>query len=251
MSVDFITFCHPPKYAEKLHRPGVLRGMIESHEHEFDSVVVVHQRCKAEDYQPFDLVCKTVDLPASEFDDLLMRREVNPDNQHADKLSHGLGGAHYWKYHLVNHLRGLEVSSSDFIVFADCDTFIKSQPPDRTWIEEGVYLLNAYPHILIVGPGDGGETGAGMGEGGWLPNRVRLTQNVSQQLFICRGSQFRNEVDFDVEWDGNFNAPGGPFPEYYNMAEGRLWRYMRKMGLWRAVLPDRYRYWHDTNWGGS
>ena len=30
MTVAFVTFCHPPRYAEKLHRPGVLKQIRES-----------------------------------------------------------------------------------------------------------------------------------------------------------------------------------------------------------------------------
>ena len=246
-TVAFITFVHPPRYVKRLHNPGVLRTMVESHDYPFDDIVVIHQRCKAEDYPVFDLECRTVDLPSNEFNDLLQRNGVNPHNPRAEELSHGPSGAHYYKHHLVNHLRGSEVTTSDYIVFADCDTFIKNQPPDRSWVEEGIYLLNAYPHILIVGPGDGGEAG-GMGEGGKLPNGARLTRNVSQQLFICRGEQFRNEIDFDVPWDGDYWAPGGPFREWYVMMEGRLGMYMRKVDAWRAILPDRWRYWHFSQW---
>lgn len=252
MTVAFVTFVHPPRYVEKLHRSGVLRAMVESHRHAFDDVVVVHQRCRAADYPAFGYPCRTVDLPDEEIDNVLRRRGVDPDDQRANELSHGPSGAHFWKFHLANHLLGAEITDSRYIVFADCDTHMKDQPPERSWIEEGIYLLDAYPHILIVGPGDGGEAGGSMGEGGWLPNRARLTQNVSQQLFVCRGEQFRYEIDFDVPWDGKFDAPGGPMQEYYaGMCEGKMWLYMRKMGMWRAILPDRWRYWHDSYWGND
>jgi len=247
--VAFCTYCHPPSYSEKLHRPGVLRTIVESHQYPFSDVVVIHQKCKAADYAPFDYPCRTIDLPRSEFDPLLLRFGINPVNPRSEKLSHGEGAAHWWKAHCVNLLKAAEATTSDYIVFADCDTVIKSQPPDRSWIEEGIYLLDAYPHILIVGPGDGGEAGGGMGEGGRLPNGTRLTRNVSQQLFICRGPEFRHEVNFDVPWDGKFDAPGGPMQEYYaGMLEGKLWLYMRESDQWRAVLPDKWRYWHFSQW---
>jgi len=251
VTVDFITFCHPPRYAEKLHRPGVLRGMIESHQYPFDDMVVIHHKCRVADYPPFDYPCRSVDLPREEFAPLLLRFGVNPDQPRAEELSHGEGAAHWWQAHLVNQLRGAEVTYSDYIVFADCDTYIKEQPSDRTWIEEGISLLEEHPEILIVGPGDGGQQG-GLREGGTFPNGTRLTRNVSQQLFICRGDQFRHEIDFDVSWDGKFDAPGGPMQEYYaGMLEGKLWLYMRKVDMWRAVLPDKWRYWHDSYWGDS
>ena len=115
-------------------------------------------------------------------------------------------------------------------------------------MEEGIYLLDAYPHVLIVSPGDGGETGGSCAEGGWL-GRARLTRNVSQQLFICRGDEFRRKVNYDVHWDGKMDAPGGPFQEYYGgLLEGRLWLYMRESGQWRAILSDRWRFWHFSQW---
>lgn len=247
MTIALCTFCHPPHYVEKLHRPSVLRKMVESHATDFDSVVVIHQRCRAQDYAPFDIPCRTVDLPEKEFDGLLIRFNVNPINPYADEISHGPGGAHYWRHHLVNHLRGLEVTDTDYVVFADCDTRIVGQPGGRTWIQEGIYLLEAYPHVLVVSPGDGGEAGGGMAEGGKLPNGARLTRNMSQQLFLCRGNQFRREVNFDVPWDRKYNAPGGPLQEWYVMGEGRIGRYMDQSGTWRAVLPDKWRYWHESN----
>lgn len=248
VSVAFCTYCHPQAYVKKLHKPGVLSGIVESHQYKFDDVVVVHQKCKASDYQPIDYPCRTVDLPREEFDPLLLRFGINPDNQRAEETTHGEGAAHWWKAHVVNLIKSAEVTTTDYIVLADCDTFIKSQPPDRTWIDEGIYLLDAYPHVLIVGPGDGAENG-GPGEGGKLPNGARLTRNVSQQLFLCRGEQFRKEINFDLPWDGECWAPGGPFIEWYTMMEGRLGMYMRESGTWRAVLPDRFRYWHTGEWG--
>ena len=242
MTTAFVTFCHPPHYVKRLHLPGVLRAIVESHGYRFDDVVVVHQRCRAADYPVMDYGCRTVDLPESEFVTLLIHFGVNPDNPRGDELTHGPGGKHFWRYHLCNHLKGLEVTDSDYVVFADCDTYIKSQPPDRSWVDEGIAILERHPQVLIVSPGDGGHMHEAL-----LPE-ARLTQNVSQQLFLCRGEQFRRHVDFDVAWDGEMNAPGGPFQEFYEMLEGRLWRYMRQTGTWRAILPDRWRYWHDSYW---
>jgi len=248
VTIAFCTYCHPQKYSEMLHRPDVLRQIVESHQYPFSDIVVIHQKCKAQDYQPFDYPCRTIDLPRSEFDPLLLRFKINPVNPRAEELSHGEGAAHWWKAHVVNLLRAAEVTDSDYVVFADCDTKMVSQPEGRSWIEEAIYLLDAYPHVLIVGPGDGGEAGGTCAEGGWLPGGTRLTRNVSQQLFICRGDEFRREVNFDVPWDGKFDAPGGPMAEFYVMLEGRLSLYMRESNQWRAILPDRWRYWHNSFW---
>lgn len=248
-SISFITFCHPPRYVEKLHQPGVLRAMVESHGWQFDDVVVVHNQCRTEDYPPFDYPCRTVDLPREEFEPLLKRWNVNPDNAEAERLTHGEGAAHWWVVHVVNHLCGLENTDSEFIVFADCDTHIKDQP--WSWISVATGVLRNRSDVLIVSPGDGGQNG-GPGEGGQWHDGTRLTRNVSQQLFACRAAEFRDDVDFDVPWSGRFDAPGGPFQEYYFLLEGRLGRYMQeRSGQWRAILPDRFRYWHDSFWAND
>lgn len=248
MSVAFITFAHPPRYIKRLHDPGVLREMVESHRFSFDEVIVVHNQCRAEDYPAFDYPCRSVDLPRIQFDGLLARWGVDPHNERFHELTHGEGAAHWYVVHTVNHLCGLENTSADFIVFADCDTRMKSQPPNESWIDYGIQILDMRPDVLIVSPGDGAENG-GPGEGGRILDNVRLTRNVSQQLFICRGEEFRKDVDFDVPWNGLFDGPGGPMGEWYAMLEGRLGRYMQeRSGQWRAILPDRYRYWHNSYW---
>lgn len=246
MSVAFITFAHPPRYVKRLHEPGVLRSMVESHQWAFDDVVVIHNQCKAEDYPPLDYPCRTVDLPRAEFEPLLRRWHVNPDNPDAERLTHGEGAAHWWVVHNVNHLRGLEVTDTEFVVFADCDTKIIRQP--SSWIALGISILRNKPEVLIVSPGDGGQEG-GPAEGGKWPDGTRLTRNVSQQLFLCRAEEFKTKVDFDVPWNKEFDAPWGPFAEYYFLAEGRLGRYMtERSGQWRAVLPNAWRYWHNSYW---
>ena len=251
MSVTFCTFCHPPKYVSKLHRPGVLEAIVASHQWSFDEVIVIHNQCKAGDYRGFDLPCKTVDLPREEFDPLLERWDVDPDDAHCDEITHGEGAAHWWKVHVVNHLKGLEVANSDYIVFADCDTHMRRQPPGQPWIQVGIAILQNRPDVLIVSPGDGGQAGGSMAEGGQWSDGTRLTRNVSQQLFLCRAEEFKNTVNFDVEWDHQRNAPGGPFQEFYCLLEGRLWRHMRETGTWRAILPDAFRYWHNSYWGND
>ena len=252
MSVAFITFCHPPRYVSKLHQPGVLRAMVRTHQWLFDDVVVIHNQCKAGDYQPFDVPCRTVDLPREEFEPLLRRWNVNPDNEDAERLTHGEGAAHWWVVHNVNHYSGLENTDTEYIVFADCDTHMRRQPEGQSWIGVGIAILQNRPDVLIVSPGDGGQVGGATAEGGQWSDGTRLTRNVSQQLFLCRGEQFRDEINFDVPWDGKFDAPGGPMQEYYaGMLEGKLWLYMRETGTWRAILPDAFRYWHDSFWGSD
>lgn len=246
MSVALISFCHPPRYSKRLHDSGILQSIVESHNFTFDEVIVIHNQCRAKDYPAFDYPCRTVDLPREAFDPLLLRFGVEPFNARAEELTHGEGAAHWWKVHVVNHLCGLENTTAKFIVFADCDTRMVSQP-SQSWIDKGISILDSQPQVLIVSPGDGGQQG-GMGEGGRDPDGTRFTRNVSQQLFLCRGDEFRRTVNFDVPWNGKFDAPGGPFQEFYFLAEGRLSRYMEQTGQWRAILPDVWRYYHNSYW---
>lgn len=240
MTVDLITFCCP-KDIHRLHAPGVLENLVNSHRHPFDSVIVVHQRCKGIQYRPFDYPCRIVE--SESHPDILAEFGLPDHDEDAEWYTHGPSAAHYWKWHVINHLIGLKESKADYVAFSDCDCVIRDSPPDRSWIEEGVGILQRYSDVLIVGPGDGGQMMEAR-----IPE-ARLTQNVSQQVFLCERKRLKN-IEWNVPWNWEFLAPGEPFQEYYYMVEGRIWRYIHKHELWRAVLPDTFRYWHgwDRPW---
>ena len=237
MTVDFITFCCP-KDIHKLHEPGYLKAITTSHQFAFDNILVVHQRCQGMEYipfKPFGIPIWT--LESESYPDILKEHGMSEDDPGAASLSSGPNSAHWWVNHTINHLIGLKESHADYIVFSDCDCTIKESDPTRSWIEEGIYLLQRHPDILIVSPGDGGQMAERRIDG------ARLTQNVSQQTFLCHRHTFRH-VDFNIPWNWEVLAPGGPMREYYAMLEGRIWRWMHKHNLWRAILTDKWRYWH-------
>lgn len=233
MNVDLITFCCP-KDIHKLHAPGVLESIVDSHGAAFREIIVVHQRCRGIPYSVDATFAKVVE--SEDYPNILSEFGVPEDDLIADKYTHGPSGPHYWKYHVMNHLIGLKESRAEYIVFSDCDCNIIVSP-ERSWVAEGISILNSHPEVLIVSPGDGGSISEGR-----IPE-ARLTKNVSQQLFLCRRSQFC-AMDFDAPWNGEFDCIGGPFPEYYFMLEGRIWRWLLATHSWRAILPDTWRYWH-------
>jgi hypothetical protein len=143
----------------------------------------------------------------------------------------------------LNHLIVLNEATSDYIVFSDCDCLIKHSDPERSWVEEAIDILAHHPEVYIVGPGDGGH----MHEAKLEDGRARLTQNVSQQLFVTERERFA-QTEFDIPWNWEHLAPGAPMQEYYWMLEGRIWRHLDKHNLWRAILPDKWRYWHYSIW---
>lgn len=243
MKVDFITFCHPKDY-HRLYANTWLIDMIASHKMHFDTVRIVHQRCEGIDMpRPpsiSDLNCNALHIiPSESHPNILIEFGLPENDLIADKWTHGPTGPHYWKNHNTNHLTGLKVSDADYIVFSDSDCTIKSHDPDQNWIRTGIEILQRYPEVLIVSPGDGGM----MAEAN-LPNGYRVTQNISQQLFLCSRKRLKG-IDFNIPWNWEFLAPGGPFQEYYYLLEGRMWRYMHKNSLWRCIVPDYVaRYWH-------
>lgn len=244
-NVDFITFCHPGDI-HRLYHETWLSDMVNSHEYQFDNIRIVHQRC---DYY-------SADIPASfEFEyifhpissthhpNILSEFGLPEQDEIADHYTHGPTALHYWKWHVINHLIGLKVSAAKYIVFSDNDCLIRKQINvedfGANWIGEGIRMLEKYPEILIVSPGDGATMFEAQTREGY-----RLTQNVSQQLFLCEREKLAS-INFNVNWGGEFRAPGGPMQEYYFMLEGRIWRYMDKHNLWRCILPDYVaRYWH-------
>lgn len=239
-SVDFITFCCP-KDIVRLSQPGELTNRVNSHGYPFTNVHVIRQRCRG---KFDDIIISSSDFSVTEwatedFPYILQEYGLPDVDPKAEAMTHGPSAAHYWKNHVVNHLIGTKVSRSDFIVFSDCDCRIISQPPQMTWIDAGIRLLTQYSKIFMVSPGDGGD----MAED-WIPGGARLTQNVSQQLFLVRRTDLLN-ANLNIPWDWEFLAPGAPMQEYYYMLEGRIWRYLNSTHKFRAILPDTWRYWHD------
>lgn len=239
---DFITFCHWRDW-ERLSAPGELKRRIDSHRYPFNNVIVVKQRLgdvpesRKAIFPEADLVVESEDYP-----NILSEYGIPEEDAQADEMTHGSTALHYWKWHCVNHLIGLKVATAPYVVFSDSDCRIEHSPPGRSWVAVGMQALSMLREVLIVCPSDGGSMAEKRAKVGNIP--LRLTQNVSQQMFICERERFKS-IDFNVPWNWEVIAPGGPFAEYYYMLEGRIWRYMHKHHLYRAILPDQFRYWHD------
>lgn len=243
MKIDFITFCHPGD-AHRLYAPGWLQKIVNSHQWHFDNVIIIQQRMTPSAASPAPSIeglnTDALRVVPSELHPNILTEFGLPENDPiADEYTHGPTAAHYWKWHVINHLIGLKESDADFIVFSDNDCLIRSQDSGRSWVIEAMRVLKEYPQILIVGPGDGATMAEAQTKEGY-----RLTRNVSQQLFVCERQELM-DADFDIDWGGEFNAPGGPMQEYYYMLEGRIWRYLEQRNMWRCIMPDYIaRYWH-------
>jgi hypothetical protein len=222
--VDFATFCHAGD-AHRLHKVGQLQTQIKSNVYEFDTIFIVYQNCCPRglwlDFQGpvIGLIIKENDI-----DELLKTYGINKK-----QYTSTTDKAHYWKYHVVNHLKAISKTTADYIVFADNDCWIVRQPPDQSWIDRGIELLRRHD-CFIVSPNDG--------------EPERKTRRMSQQMFLARVEDFRNADFNQPDWDGNVNVPGGPMPEYWAMLEGRMELYCRAVGKYRYVLGPEYRYWH-------
>lgn len=240
MTVDFATFCHKP-HLEKLHEPGFLESMIHSHHYPFDKIIVVHQRVGDADYKPLTLRQPHIIVKSEDYPFILTEFSIPEKDDIADEYTHGPTAKHYWKWHVINHLIALKNSDADYIVFSDADCSIK-HTEEKSWVQFGIEILERFNDVLIVCPsaGAGGQYEQVRELDGW---KLRLTQNVSQQLFLANRKRL-SEIDFNIPWNWEYIAPGGPFQEYYYMLEGRIWRYMDKHNLYRAILPDKWRYWH-------
>ena len=225
MSVTFSTHCHAGD-RDKLY--SNLNTMTKSHGYEFDEYHIAHQRCGRGifnifyQYKPITLS----EIKEEDYDRLLEKFGLPIEDKEADRLTHGKNSAHYWKNHIVNHLSGVENCNTDYIVFSDSDCVMVRNEP-RSWIEEGIKILQSYPSVFIVSPSDG------------APGRQWI---ASQQLFLCETNKLKT-MDFNC-WDG-VPIDGGPMIEFYFMLEGRISMFMREHGLCRVVLPDNWRYHHD------
>lgn len=243
-SVTLATHCHS-RDLPRLHAPGVLEELIGCHQYPFDEILVIHQRCEGirwwEEFPREDIPgVKVFEVNENDYQEILSRFGIPHKDPILSELTHGWDAPHYYEHHCVNHCAEILTTSTDYIVFTDTDCRIVSQPPYESWVEAGISLLEMHSDIFIVAPSDGGHEHTQM-----LGDGTRLTQTVSQQIFMGRTKQLK-ELDFtNLQWDGKFDAPYGPFQEFYGLFEGWMFRHMRANGLYRAVLPEQYRYWHD------
>lgn len=238
-SVTLATHCHS-RDLPRLHAPGVLEELISCHNYPFEEILVTHQRTGGMPYSlPDDKRIRVLDIREEDYPTILGRVGIPHNEPHYSHITHGWTGPHYYEHHNVNHITEIFEATGDYILFSDADCRIISQPAGQSWVSRAVEILEAYPEVLIVAPSDGGHEFNRM-----LSDGTRLTRTVSQQIFIGQRSRFA-QMDFtNLGWDGQFNAPYGPFPEFYVLFEGFMWRWMEKYDLYRAVLPEAFRYYH-------
>lgn len=232
-TVDFFTFVCP-KDIKKLAQPGELEARIQSHDYPFNNVNVIRQRC-GHDFDDVVFPLAT-EWRSEDFPDILHEYNLPDVDEKAELHTIGPTAPHYWKHHVINHLIGLKVSRADYVVFSDCDCRIDSQP--SSWVNVAIDTLKKYNDVLIVSPYYGVPFIEEM------RGDICLTMLISQQLFCCERERFEN-IDFNVPWDYEFECVSRPHPVYYYMLEGRMWRYMQKHGLYRARLPETWRYRND------
>lgn len=240
MSVTLATHCHS-RDLPRLHAPGVLEELISCHQYPFDEFILIHQRCKGikwwEEFHHEDIPGSMVfDVNKEHYEEILSRFGIPHKDPILSELTHGWDAPHYYEHHCVNHCAEIMYATSEYIVFTDADCRIINQPD--SWVAKGIEILDKYPEAFIVAPSDGGQ------EFNFVADGCRFTQTVSQQIFMGRTKQLKG-LDFtNLQWDGKFDAPYGPFQEFYGLFEGWMFRHMRANGLYRAVLPEDYRYWH-------
>lgn len=239
-TVSLATHCHA-RDLPRLHAPGELESLIAGHNYPFDEILVIHQRTDDLPYTlPDDSRIRVIDIREEDYPTILGTFGMNPNDAELDRITHGWSWQWYWQHHCVNHCTEILFATSDYVVFNDADCRIKSQPEGESWVTKAIQILEGYPEVFIVSPSEGGYDFEKM-----LPDGTRLVRTTSQQLFMGRGQQMA-EMDFtNLPWNGQFDAPGGPMQEWYGMFEGHMGRWMKhKGGLYRAILPESYRYWH-------
>lgn len=245
-TVTLTTYCHA-RDLPRLHAPGELKTLVNCHLHPFDEVLVIHQRCGDQFIQMFTYYpypyfnnLTIYHIEEKHYPDILGRFGIPHRDPMLSENSHGWDAPHYYEHHCVNLCQAILMAKTDYIVFNDADCRMIAQPDGPSWIAKAIELMETRNDVFIVAPSDGGHEYVKL-----LSDGTRLTDTTSQQLFIGKTTWLR-EMDFtNLKWDGKFDGPYGPFREWYGMMEGHLWRWMRhKGGLYRAVLPEQWRYWH-------
>jgi len=240
-TVTFATHCHA-RDLPRLHAPGVLEELISCHQYPFDEILITHQRTGDLPYTlPDDSRIKVLDIREEDYPTILGSFGIDHQDPDLIRITHGWSWQWYFAHHCVNHCKEILEATSDYIVFNDADCRIISQPSGDSWIRAGIEILEAYPEVFIVSPSEGGYERDRV-----LPDGTRLVKTTSQQLFIGNRDRLREMNFTNLKWNGLFDAPGGPMQEWYGMMEGHLGRWMKHKGdLYRAILPEKYRYWHN------
>lgn len=225
--IDFATFCFQGD-AHRLHAPGQFRRQVMSNCYDFNQLIVVYQKIQPANYPPLeDLgmpIIKPMIIGDMHINKILKSFGVDIEKKQYESST---DTHHQWKYHVVNHLCAASVSDADYIVFCDNDCWMLNP---INWIDIAVKTFEDNTDCFIVSPNDG------------EPQRCAL--RMSQQMFMVRLDDFKN-MDFNQPgWDGNVNVPGGPFPEYFSLLEGRMELYCRVVKKFRYVLSSEFRYWH-------
>lgn len=219
MTVDFAIYCYE---GDKERLFDEFQRIYLSHGYDFNKIHIIHQRTKP--LEGWGKSVNLVEIKEEEYDDILRRYNINPDDQEAEHYTHGWSSAHYYKHHLVNHLTALEQSIADYIVLSDSDCWMTS---NNGWVNKAIEFLKSDRSILVVSPNDGSKD-----------NKI---QRMSQQLFLCERERLKN-IDWSIPFEGF--PPNGPMPEYWWMCEGRIGKYMEKNNLYRKILESDNRYWH-------
>lgn len=224
-TVAYASFC----CAKDMERAiGTYWDHQESHNFPFPESLFIFQRCFPNGFEEKPGM-KPVVIQEADYAKIMEFFRIEYPNPVLDELTHGWGAPHFWAHHMVNHLQAAIIAETDYIVFADADCHMKSQPENRSWIDAGIALLEARPELFVISPNEGGPE--------------RLETIMSQQMFLVNRKRFL-EMEF-IPWDGKF-IEGGPFQEYYALLEGFIGRFMAKNGLFRYVLPAEFRYWHKA-----
>ena len=228
-TVAYATFCCPKDMKRAL---SSATDHMRSHGYEFDELYLVFQRCWDGGWVPLTGLgnvpqFKPLRILDEDYPTILKTFGINYPDPVLDELTHGCEDPHFWAHHCVNHLRVLMETKAEYVVFSDADCYMKSQPDGKSWVTEGIKLLETNPSIYVVSPNEGGDE---------RPERV-----MSQQMFLVKTKALLGMEC--IPWDGKF-IEGGPFQEFYGLLEGWIYRYMLKHNLWRYVLGPEYRYWH-------
>lgn len=237
--VDLATFCCK-KDVDRLYAPGRLEKLVSSNRHRFQRLIIIHQQVEAprklSDVEGVPVTQLELDDPRRQ---ALFFIQDEEDVRLADDHC-GEGHHHVWFRHLANHLLAAEASGAEYMVFMDCDCYIRDSQGPRSWVADGIEVLNKYPEVLYVCP----NWGQGAGESVKEYPECHLHKTTSQQVILIQRKTLL-ELDWGAKWTWDMpKAPGEPDAWFYWVLEGRLWRHMRDHDMFRASLK-KHRWWHD------
>ena len=212
-TVDLVTYCCPKDIVRAY---AGFDTLVQSHQYDFHETIMIRQRCRGWNAGVLDSSIRIVDT--EDYPDIYGEFGIDVDAPEVRAVE-AVGNRYYWKYHCMNQLIGLKVSTAEYVAFTDCDNVLEGDEKDSSWVDRGVSVLQENKEVLVVCPNQWKQQ-----------DGDARVQAMSTCMFLCERQRFL-ELDYNAPLPANV-----ALNNFHLQFEGRLWRYGLNRGVCRVML---------------